>query len=218
MNAPGVLTRQPSALLLLVQLLAVVLYPFLETSRVGLAALGVISVVALGLAVRVVRSTPALTVIALLFGLPAVVMTVVEAATADHDWVVLVSSAVHAPFYFYVAYSTIRYLFHDRSISADEFFAIGATFTVVGWGFAYLYSIVAVLWPGSIQPLSQDPGRFFELLFFSFTNLTSCGLSDIVPTGSHARSLVILEQVAGVLYVAMVISRLIALSTSSDRR
>ena len=38
------------------------------------------------------------------------------------------------------------------------------------------------------------------------------GLSDILPVGDHARSVVILEQVAGVLYVAMVISRLVALT------
>ncbi|MCW2849036.1 MAG: Ion channel, partial [Marmoricola sp.] len=55
------------------------------------------------------------------------------------------------------------------------------------------------------------------LLFFSFTNLTSVGLSDILPTGSHARSVVILEQVGGVLYVAMVISRLVAM-TVRDRK
>ena len=71
--------------------------------------------------------------------------------------------------------------------------------------------------PGSIQPLSEGTGRFFELLFFSFTNLTSVGLSDILPVGAHARSLVILEQVAGVLYVAMVISRLVALTVVKQR-
>lgn len=63
--------------------------------------------------------------------------------------------------------------------------------------------------PGSIEPLSDGSGRFFDLLFFLFTNLASAGLSDILPTGSHARSVVILEQVGGVLYVAMVISRLV---------
>jgi hypothetical protein len=156
-------------------------------------------------------------VIALAFGLPAVVMTMLEAVLPGEDWVTLTSALLHAPFYFYVAYSTIRYLFHDDRVTTDELFAIGAAFTVVAWGFAYVYLAVVIIVPGSIAPLSDGSERFFELLFFSFSNLTSVGLSDILPAASHARSWVILEQVAGVLYVAMVISRLVALSTLSRR-
>jgi hypothetical protein len=207
------LVRHPSGLLLTAQLLAVLAYPFLDESRAGSAVLGVISVVAVGLALWVVRSTPALTVIALAFGLPAVVMTMLEAVLPGADWVTLASALLHAPFYFYVAYSTIRYLFHDDRVTTDELFAIGAAFTVVAWGFAYIYLAVVILDPGSFKPLSDGSQRFFELLFFSFTNLTSVGLSDILPVADYARSWVILEQVAGVLYVAMVISRLVALST-----
>ena len=204
--------RHPSALLLAAQLLAIVAYPFLDDSRVGAAVLGVISMIAVGLALWVVRSTPALTLIAVAFGLPAIVMTLVEAVLPGQDWVTLTSALLHAPFYFYVAYSLIRYLFHDERVTTDELYAIAAAFTVVAWGFAYVFMAVSILSPGSIEPLSDGTERFFDLLFFSFTNLTSVGLSDILPTGSHARSFVILEQVAGVLYVAMVISRLVALT------
>ena len=204
--------RHPSALLLAAQLLAVVAYPFLDRSRAGAAVLGVISMIAVGLALWVVRSTPALTLLAVAFGLPAIVMTLLEAIIPGEDWIILTSAFLHAPFYFYVAYSLIRYLFHDDRVTTDELYAIAAAFTVVAWGFAYVYMAVVILSPGSIEPLSQGTSRFFDLLFFSFTNLTSVGLSDILPTGSHARSYVILEQVAGVLYVAMVISRLVTLT------
>lgn len=205
--------RHPSAWLLGAQLTAVVAYPFLDQTRVGAAVLGVISMVAVGLAIGVVRSTPALSVIAVAVGLPAVVMTLVEAATPQTEWVALVSALLHAPFYFYVAYSTIKYLFHDDRVTTDELYAIGAAFTVVAWGFAYLYVIVDILFPGSIEPVSDSgAGRFFDMLFLSFTTLTSVGLSDILPVGDHARSVVILEQVSGVLYVAMVISRLVAMA------
>ena len=42
-------------------------------------------------------------------------------------------------------------------------------------------------------------------------------LSDILPTGSHARSVVMVEQVGGVLYVAMIISRLVAMTVRHPR-
>jgi len=49
-------------------------------------------------------------------------------------------------------------------------------------------------------------------LFLSFTTLTSVGLSDVMPVLPNARSLVIVEQVAGVLYVALVVARLVGLT------
>ena len=51
-----------------------------------------------------------------------------------------------------------------------------------------------------------------ELLFLSFTNLSAVGLGDIIPIGAPARVLVMLEQFAGVGYIAIVVSRLIGLS------
>ena len=50
------------------------------------------------------------------------------------------------------------------------------------------------------------------MLFLSFTNLTSVGLSDITPVLAQARSWVMIEQVAGLMYVALVISRVVGLT------
>lgn len=209
---------KPSALLLLAQLLAVIAYPFLQGNRVGATVLGVISVVAVGLAIGVVRNTPALSVLALAVGVPTVALTITEALVPTSDPVALASAVLHAVFYSYVAYSLICYLFHDERVSTDELWAIAAAFTVVAWAFAHVYVVVAVLFPGSIEPIGGNGAdRFFDLLFFSFTNLTSVGLSEILPVGDHARSVVILEQVAGVLYVAMVISRLVMMSSARAR-
>jgi hypothetical protein len=50
-----------------------------------------------------------------------------------------------------------------------------------------------------------------ELLFLSFTTLTSTGLSDVVPVKPFARAFVMVEQLAGLGYVALVVSRLVGL-------
>ena len=50
-----------------------------------------------------------------------------------------------------------------------------------------------------------------ELLFLSFTTLSSTGLSDVIPIKAFARSLVMFEQLAGLAYIAMVVSRLVGL-------
>jgi hypothetical protein len=55
-----------------------------------------------------------------------------------------------------------------------------------------------------------------ELLFLSFTTLTSTGLSDVIPILPHARSLVMIEQLAGLMYVALAISRIVGLTLYRD--
>ncbi len=203
----------PSAVLLGAQLFAVLAYPFLADSTGGRVALGVVQPGIVLLAVYAVRRTAALGWVALLFGLPAVVFSVLEVIQPENDVVIVGSALAHVPFYFFVSYAMIRYLFHDDRVTRDELFATGAAFTVVAWGFAYLYAAAQVLWPGSFIGTGGPGDRsWFELLFLSFTTLTSVGLSDVVPVLPHARSLVMVEQVAGVLYVALVVARLVGLT------
>jgi len=211
--------EHPSALLLLAQLVAVLAYPFLDQARVGRAVLGVVGTVVVLLALAAVRRTPALTWVALLLGAPALVTTVWEAMDPGNDPLVLVNALLHAPFYFFVSYGMIRYLFHDDRVSRDELYATGAAFTVVAWGFAYVYAAAQVIWPGSFVGAGGAGDRsWFELLFLSFTTLTSVGLSDVTPVLAHARSLVMVEQVAGVMYVALVVARLVGLTVARGTR
>jgi Ion channel len=204
--------HQPSALLLGAQLLAVLLYPFMEGSDVGRALFSVFGIAILSLVVLAVRSTPALTWAAVLLGIPATVLLLIQAVTAD-DGLLPYSSALEAALYFYAAYALIRYMLHDHVITRDELFAVGATFTLVAWAFAYTYIVCQAIEPGSFTAAVDPEGTrsWMELLFLSFTTLTSTGLSDVIPIKPFARSLSMLEQIAGLAYVAMVVSRLVGL-------
>ena len=63
----------------------------------------------------------------------------------------------------------------DHDVSTDELYAAGATFTLVAWGFAYVFVIVQALVPGSFTAaVNPDQDRsWMELLFLSFTTLSS---------------------------------------------
>lgn len=211
--------RHPSAVLLAVQLIGVLLFPFMETTPVGQAALSTFALMVLFLAVRAVQATPALGWIAVLLGLPIVVLTILEVVDPTNAPVILASSVLHAIFYFYTSVALLRYMFRDRLVTPDELWSTGATFTVVAWAFAYTFMAVQVIWPGSFIAAvgAENPRTWFELLFLSFTNLTSVGLSDIVPVLPQARSWVMIEQVAGLLYVALVISRIVGLTIARQR-
>ncbi len=214
----GPLRRNPCALLLAVQLISVLAYPFLDSSALGRAGVGVAGLLVVAAALWAVRRTPALTWVALVVGVPAMVLTVLEAVSPSNDAIVLLSAMFHAPLYLYVSYGMIRHDFADERVTSDEIYAVGAAFTVVAWGFAYVYSGAQVVWPGSFAGAGGPADQtWFELLFLSFTTLTSTGLSDITPVLAHARSLSIVEQVTGVFYIAFVVARMVALTVIRRR-
>ena len=213
-----VLRREPSAILLFAQLAGVLLYPFMEGSDVGRALFSVFGIAILGLVVLAVRSSPALTWVSLLLGIPATVLLLIQAVTGSDD-LQPYSSALEAVLYLYAAYALIAYMLEDHEITRDELFAVGATFTLVAWAFAYGYIVCQAIEPGSftaaVHPAADR--SWMEVLFLSFTTLTSTGLSDVVPVKPFARALVMIEQVGGLAYVAMVVSRLVALTVMRPR-
>jgi len=218
MSILAFLRRTPSAVLLLTQLAGVVLYPWIESSPRGQAILTAFGVIVLGVALRVVRRTPWLTWFAFVLAFLVVALTVINTIAPDPALTVAIA-AMEAAFYFYATGSLIAYMMQDWVATTDEFFAAGATFTLLAWAFAYLYVMCQALIPGSFSaPLDPESVRtWMDLLFLSVAVLSSVGLSDIVPVSPLARSLVMLESFAGVMYIALVVSRLISLS-SEERK
>ena len=210
--------REPSAILLTAQLGGVLLYPFMEGSDVGRALFSIFGIGLLGLVVLAVRSTPALTWVVVLLGIPATFLLLVQAVTGD-DALFPYSSALEAVLYFYAAGALIAYMLADHVITRDELFAVGATFTLVAWAFAYSYVVCQAIDPGSFIAAIDPSGErtWMELLFLSFTTLTSTGLSDVVPVAPFARSVSMIEQLAGLGYVALVVSRLVGLLVIGQR-
>jgi hypothetical protein len=150
----------------------------------------------------------------LLLGGTATVLLLIQAIAGDiglQPW----SSAIEALLYFYAAGALIVYMLADHRVTRDELFAVGAAFTLVAWAFAQLYVVCQAVAPNSFLA-GVHPGRdrsWIELLFLSFTTLSSTGLSDVVPIRPYARVVVMLEQLAGMAYLAMLVTRLIGLST-----
>jgi hypothetical protein len=209
----GVVRRNPSAILLAVQVAGVLIYPFAEDTRAGRALFSLLGVVILILVVLTVRRSPALTWVSVLLGIPAVILLLIQAITGSDD-LLPYSSAFEAVIYFYAAGAMIAYMLGDHRITRDELFAIGATFTLLAWAFAYTYIVCQAIEPGSFLT-ANDTGEersWMELLFMSFTTLTSVGLSDITPVKPFARGLVMLEMAGGLAYVAMLVSRIVGLS------
>jgi Ion channel len=204
--------RQPSAILLAVQLAGLLVYPFLQGNDVRRSLFSVFGIAVLGLVLLAVRSSPALTWVGVALGAPATILLLIQAITTS-DTLLPWSSAFEAVLYFYAAGALIAYMVEDPEVTRDELYAVGATFTLVAWGFAYVFTVCQAIEPHSFTAAVDPQGErsWMELLFLSFTTLTSTGLSDVVPIKAFARSLVMIEQLARVGYIALVVSRLVGL-------
>lgn len=209
---------QPSALLLLAQVAGLLIFPFIQPTPFGRLSVSLFGAVVLAIAMWTIRSTPALTWMAILIGVPAIILEIWGAIDPSNLVAVVGGHSLLGIFYFYTAYGLVSYMFEDRWVTKDELWAVGACFTVIAWGFAYLFMAVQNLYPGSfVSSSGESILSWQEMLFVSVANFTGVGLSDVVPVKPHAQSLVMVEQIGGVLYIAMVISRLVALTVLKNR-
>ena len=211
--------RHPSALLLVVQLAGVLLYPVMEDTDLGRVLLGAFGILVLSLALWVVNRSPSINWIAWCLAIPAVLLSLLSIGM-QHPGLLVYAHLLEGALYFYTAASLTAYMLQDHKVTSDELFAAGATFTLLAWAFAFSFSVCQEWYPGScIAAVDPEAQRtWMELLYLSFSTVSGVGLSDIIPIKPHARALVMLAQFAGVMYIAVVVSRLIGLTVRVSPR
>ena len=164
---------------------------WLEETGPGAVLFEIFGAVVLALAIWSVRASPGPTWIAVTLAVVASGLSILDAINPNPALDVA-SAVCHALFYFWAAGSLMVYMLSDRTVTTDELFAVGATFTLVAWGFAYVFEIVQTVQPGCfIAAVSPEGQRtWMELLFLSFTNPTcpapACPMSFRSPD-KHAR-------------------------------
>ena len=212
--------RLPNAWLLFALLLLVVVYPFLHEFPVGRALIALFDPAILGLALVAARSTGIELRVGLGFVLPAIVLHVLG-AFGLHPGIYVASLLAQAAFHAFVVVCLLRYVFRDLVMTPDEMFAAANLYVLAAFVFGYLFAALEFVQPGAfyINAVNNPDGvtSWWDLLYFSFTSLTSVGFGEITPVSDHARSLVMIEQMMGVLYLALVISRLVSMQAQRAR-
>ena len=87
-----------------------------------------------------------------------------------------------------------------------------AVYLLIGVVWALSYRLLEFLVPGSFE-FSEAAGEFTwsQFIYFSLTTLTTLCYGDITPVSPFARIWSTLEAVAGMLYVAVLVARLVSL-------
>jgi voltage-gated potassium channel len=98
-------------------------------------------------------------------------------------------------------------------------------YLILGAAWTFLYFFLQTAAPGSMMALplasrgSEIPPllkqyRFWEMLYFSMSAISTMGFLSTEPLTALARQLAVVEAIMGQLYVAVLIARIVALSTA----
>lgn len=203
----------PSAWLLFLQLLILMLSPLTNHNMSSHAISWCLSALVLILIAKIIQLSPIYTAV----GMSLVVVALTLSGIILMGWgspsILVAANIVEAAAYIYAAFGLLMYMFADQYLTRDELFAAAAVFTLFAWAFAFLYSACQTIYPESFGIVSptQLSRSWLDLLFLSFSVQSGTGLSDIIPVSPEARVLVALQMFCGVMYLALVVSRLVAL-------
>jgi hypothetical protein len=194
--------------LFLVLLAVIAGVPFIEPTPIGRFTVNLIGILIMIASVAAVGRTRRSFVIVLLLAVPAITYHWMTVTTADPHWA-LVSSCFTAVLYTATLAYLLQYVFEREVMTIDRLFGAAAAYLLIGVSWSYFYSIVDHFYPGSFAKGGTDaPLVAYDYLYFSFTVLTSTGFGDIVPILRQARSVCVVEQVIGTLFLAILIARL----------
>jgi ion channel len=204
--------RHRFSYLLAAQLALILCYPFIagDNPRPGLVAPFAIAVFVAGL--FVVFRERRLMAAALVFCLPAIAISLLGIWTRDPRLLHL-ELALATLFFGFVTAVLLRRVFTSPEVTSETLYGAINGYLLLGLTWGGVYALVEQMWPGSFR-ITVGVGRQLiwpDYAFFSYVTLTTVGYGDIIPVGSHAKALAVLEAVSGVMYPAILIGRLIAI-------
>jgi len=134
----------------------------------------------------------------------------------------LVSHSFGVLFYLYVIILLLRHIINANTITVDEIYGGIAIYLLIGMAFGVIYTVIYTVDSHSFNASFSDTnyrvGDWSDFLYFSYTTLTTLGYGDIIPLNTIAKSMVNLEAIIGVLYIAIMIARLIGIHTTNHKR
>jgi hypothetical protein len=208
--------RGPRYGLLLITLIAAYLFSAVTHSKWA-AAVHVTFIVAIALlAMRHSRLRPRGTVVAII----AILVTAIAAGVG------VLSSNTHAQgianiwtglmLLLTVTVIIDRVLLIKR-VTAQSIYAALSAYLLIGLMFAAFFGALGFL---ASEPFFADgePFNAATLQYFSFTTLTTLGYGDFTAAGNLGRALAVLEALAGQVFLATLVARLVSAYGSTRRR
>jgi len=119
-------------------------------------------------------------------------------------------------FFLYVTLTLFDMLIKSKDITPNTLYGAVCVYLMLGLLWASIYGLINELIPGSIFTgnLTDSQLTTNEVIYFSYTTLTTLGYGDITSMAPVGRILSVLEAIIGQLFIAFMVARLIAIYSS----
>ena len=207
------LREQRFMLLFFFLLLLLVVYPYAETSAFGFYTFRVMGSVITLLTVYAVTFRRNLIILVLCLAVPALLQRIAVSPT-DSGVVVLVNRLLSLAFDVIVLGIIYRCVYSETRPTSETIFGALSVYLLLGFSFASIYGLIVSLQPRAfyldpVTNLHPVPDRF-DFIYYSFGTMTELGTPGITAVSREVRSVSLLEAVLGILYLAVLISRLMS--------
>lgn len=117
-------------------------------------------------------------------------------------------------------YCVLRYVLRARTITRDQIYAGICMYLMIGFAFGAVFYLITILdsnsFAANVELLAR--GDKPDLMYFSFVTLATLGYGDITPRTNIARTLSVVEALAGMLYIAIFMARLVSMHSEGSGR
>jgi hypothetical protein len=200
-------------------ILLLMLFPALEEMAKPILLIAVVATVFVA-GVIVVNPGRSRVKTALLLAAIQLVLTMVAVALHENSFAYLLTVslglAATAVLIVYSIYCVLRYVLEAAYITHDQIYAGICAYLMLGFAFGCVYYLINILNPGCFAVNNRLAARAPDLMYFSFVTLATLGYGDTTPLSKAARALAQLEALAGMLYIAIFMARLVSLYSLHD--
>jgi len=210
--------RRFSTVQLLIALgLLFLFFPFVEEMEGGSVTVSLLFSLVLLSGVLAVAEHKRVFVIAIVLAIPAIGGRWINHLRPEliPTFVFLVSGLILVGF---VVANLLRFVLRSPSVDVEVLCASISAYLMLGLMWTMAYWLVDQLTSGGAFAFSTNTGKpsmdGFNAFYFSFITLSTVGYGDITPVSKIARWLAAMEAMTGLLYVAVLIARLVAVYSS----
>ena len=201
------------ALLFFFLLFSIIVYPYAESSTYGYYAFRIVSSAIVVLTIYAVAFRRGLVLLVLVLAVPAflhhTLLTPITSGTPA-----LIGRLLSLAFDLIVVIIIFRCVYTEKNPDSETIFGALCIYLLIGYGFASIYGLILSLQSNAfyLDPTVNQhtaPDRF-DLIYYSFGTLTELGTPGITALSREVRSISLLEAVLGILYLAVLISRIMS--------
>lgn len=193
---------------------SILVYPAIENLSSGVAAVTLLDLAMMLMAIHMVstgsphrrwRYVPLV-----LLGALAIVFDLYT-VFSPQPRILLAATLFFCGFYLFAIYNMLKYVLSPGQITLDRIFASLTAYMTMALFWSLIYRVLYLLEPHSFRfdsTIQRADVPFYDFVYFSYATITTTGYGDIVPNTHQVQSFAIVEQMVGVLYVAILVARL----------